>query len=171
MPFTGGVIDGFPPTTPAMLDGIWAAGNGQNLVITYLVRQTFSLTAQQASEPDLILENLMDDGVVVYLNGTEIYRTLTVAAGLLATTTLVGVGNELTPLTSVIDLSGVKGLSRIRRSRRIIDRIGARGAFQEGHSVIAISYPGKGGLLRCPAGKGKQLITTRLTILPNCIAI
>ena len=37
-PFQAGVIDAFPPGTPAVLGGIDEAANGQNLVTTYLFR-------------------------------------------------------------------------------------------------------------------------------------
>ena len=105
-PLQGGVIDAFPPGTPNILGGIDAAANGQNLVTTYLFRQTFTLTAQQAVEADWILENVMDDGGIVYLNGVEIYRTPNMPLGAVTTSTFSSIGDELNPLTANIDLTG-----------------------------------------------------------------
>lgn len=105
-PLQGGVIDAFPPGTPATLGGIGSATNGQNLVTTYLFRQTFTLTAQEAIQSDWVLQSLMDDGGIIYLNGEEIYRSTTVPAGPVETTTLVGVGDEVTPVSTILDLSG-----------------------------------------------------------------
>lgn len=105
-PFQGGSIDAFPPDTPENLDGVFAAGNGQNLVSTYLFRQSFNLTSAQAVEPSWVLENLMDDGGIVYLNGEEIYRTPTAPAGPVETTTLFSVADEANLLSATLDLSG-----------------------------------------------------------------
>ena len=114
-PLQGGLIEAFPPGTPNVLGGIAAATNGENLITTYLFRQTFTLTAQQAIEADWILENIIDDGGIVYLNGAEIYRTPTMPLGAVTTTTLSAVGDELTPISTTIDLSGklVEGINTI----------------------------------------------------------
>jgi len=105
-PLQGGAIDAFPPGTPDILGGIDAAANGQNLVTTYLFRQTFSLTTQQAVEADWLLESLIDDGGIVYLNGAEIYRTPSMPVGAVTTSTLSSFGDELNPVTANIDLTG-----------------------------------------------------------------
>lgn len=105
-PLQGGVIDGFPPATPSTLQGIGSAANGQNLVTTYLFRQTFTLTAAQAVEANWQLEHLIDDGGIIYLNGAEIYRTPTMPADAVTTATLAANGEETSFDSAQLDLSG-----------------------------------------------------------------
>jgi len=114
-PLQGGVIDAFPPGTPSLLGGIGTAGNGENLVTTYLFRQSFILTAQQVVEADWVLTNLIDDGGIVYLNGEEVYRTPSMPAGAVSTSTYCSVGDEVNPISASLDLSGklVEGVNTI----------------------------------------------------------
>ncbi|YCM44110.1 Ig-like domain-containing protein [Verrucomicrobiaceae bacterium 227] len=114
-PFQSGTIDGFPPGTPDTLQGIGSAGNGQNLVTTYLFRQSFNLTAAQAVEADWQLEHLIDDGGIIYLNGVEIYRTPSMPQGSVTTTTLSSNGDESTFSSAQLNLSGrlAEGLNTI----------------------------------------------------------
>ncbi len=105
-PLQGGVIDGFPPATPSTLQGLGTAGNGQNLVTTYLFRQTFNLTAAQAVEANWQLEHLIDDGGIIYLNGAEIFRTASMPAGTVTTNTLSANGDETTFGSAPLNLSG-----------------------------------------------------------------
>ena len=105
-PLQGGVIDGFPPGTPQLLGGIGTAPNGENLITTYLFRHEFMLDAAGALESDWRLDYLIDDGAVIHLNGEEVFRTPNLQAGPLATTTTSGVGDELTPASVVLDLTG-----------------------------------------------------------------
>jgi len=105
-PFQSGTIDAFPPATPDTLQGIGSAGNGQNLVTTYLFRQAFTLTAAQAVEADWQLDHLIDDGGIIYLNGVEVYRTPTMPQGAVTTTTLSANGDETTFSSAPLNLAG-----------------------------------------------------------------
>ena len=106
VPIQAGTIDAFPGA-PDLLLGIDAAPNGQNLVTTYLFRNTFELTAEEVAEPEWILEYLVDDGGIVYINGTEVFRTPSMPAGAVTTTTLSGLGNEATFSAVGVNLNGV----------------------------------------------------------------
>jgi len=114
-PFKAGEIDAFPPGSPAILDGIDAAPNGENLVTTYLFRQDFNLDATQADIPNWLIEHVFDDGGIVYINGKEVYRSPQMPAGQVTTTTLSGLGNESSQVISPVNLAGflVAGLNTI----------------------------------------------------------
>ncbi|MFT4546989.1 MAG: VCBS repeat-containing protein [Pseudoalteromonas tetraodonis] len=86
LPIQAGGIDGFP-SAPDVLDGIGTADNGQNLVTTYLFRKTFTLSTRQAAETDWSTRLLVDDGCVIYINGTEVLRNR-LPSGQLTTQTL-----------------------------------------------------------------------------------
>ena len=105
-PFQAGVVDAFPPGTPSVLGGIDAAGNGQNLVTTYLFRQEFNLDADQVKLGDWLINYVFDDGAIIYLNGTEVFRSPGIPLGQ-ATTTLSELGNETGQTSSSINLLGV----------------------------------------------------------------
>ena len=106
-PFQAGVIDAFPPGTPAVLGGIDAADNGQNLVTTYLFRKNFTLNAEQANINNWSLDYVFDDGAIVYINGTEVFRSAGIPDGVITTTTLSGLGEETSRSSSQVDLSGI----------------------------------------------------------------
>jgi hypothetical protein len=106
-PFQAGVIDAFPSGTPAVLEGIDAAANGQNLVTTYLFRNEFTLDASEAGIDDWLLDYVFDDGAIVYINGTEVFRSAGMPAGPVTTTTLSELGEEASRTSSQVDLSGV----------------------------------------------------------------
>ena len=106
-PFQAGVIDAFPPGTPAVLGGIDAADNGQNLVTTYLFRKDFTLNAEQANIKNWSLDYVFDDGAIVYINGTEVFRSAGIPDGVITTTTLSGLGGETSRSSSQVDLSGI----------------------------------------------------------------
>lgn len=106
-PFQGGVIDGFPPGTPSILGGLAAAGNDQNLITTYLFRQQFSLSAIEAAESAWILEHLIDDGGIVYINGTEVFRSDTMPAGPVTANTLIQNADETNFGNATLNLSGI----------------------------------------------------------------
>lgn len=106
-PFQAGVIDAFPPGTPAVLGGIDAATNGENLVTTYLFRNEFTLDASDAGVSDWLLDYVFDDGAIVYINGTEVFRSAGMPAGPVTTTTLSALGEEASRSSSQVDLSGV----------------------------------------------------------------
>jgi hypothetical protein len=106
-PFQAGTIDGFPPGTVSVLGGLDGAQNGENLVTTYLFRQQFTLTAAQAVETAWELRYLIDDGAIVYLNGTEVYRTATMPAGPVNTNTLSQEADETNFINTPLNLSGV----------------------------------------------------------------
>ena len=73
MPLQAGGVDGFP-NAAEVLGGIDAAANGGNLVTTYLFRNEFTLTTQQAQVGDWAFNLLVDDGCVIYINGVEVLR-------------------------------------------------------------------------------------------------
>lgn len=106
-PFQAGVIDAFPPGTLSVLGGIDAAANGENLVTTYLFRQNFNLDATQAGLGDWLLDYVFDDGAIIYVNGTEVFRSPGMPVGQVTTTTLSELGNEASRTSSPLDLSGV----------------------------------------------------------------
>jgi hypothetical protein len=72
VPIQSGNIDGFPGLDD-LLYGIDQAANGQNLVTTYLFRNSFTLSAAEAVIGDWQLDYLIDDGIAVYVNGTEVH--------------------------------------------------------------------------------------------------
>lgn len=105
-PLQAGLVDGFPGA-PDVLFGIDAAANGENLITTYLFRNTFDLTAEQLAEPDWLIEYLIDDGAVVFINGTEVFRTPSMPNGIVTPTTFSGLGEESNFATGSVDLSGI----------------------------------------------------------------
>lgn len=105
-PLRGGEIAAFPPETPELLGGIDEAPNGENLVTTYLFRQRFKLTADEAEIAEWLMVSLFDDAAVVYLNGEEIFRSAEIPAGPVTTTTLSGLGNEAENLSTLLNLAG-----------------------------------------------------------------
>ena len=106
VPIQVGGIDGFPGA-PDLLFGIGAAANGQNLITTYLFRNTFEISADQLTETEWLANYLLDDGGVIYINGSEVFRTPSMPAGAIETTTLSGLGDESGFLTGNLNLSGV----------------------------------------------------------------
>lgn len=86
-PMAAGGIDGFP-TVNTTLGGIATGPGGQNLINTYLFRRTFNLTGAEALLTGATLNSLFDDGAVIYINGTEVYRTANMPAGAVTTETL-----------------------------------------------------------------------------------
>ncbi len=106
LPIQVGGIDGFPGA-PDLLFGIDAAPNGENLITTYLFRNTFEMTAEQLDEAAWLIEYLIDDGAVVYLNGTEVFRTPSMPTGEVNTTTLSNLGNESGLSTGGVNLNGI----------------------------------------------------------------
>ena len=106
-PFQGGLIDGFPPGTPSVLEGLGVAGNDQNLITTYLFRQNFSLSAIQATETFWNLEHLIDDGGIIYINGTEVFRSETIPGGAITTNTLIQTADENNFGNARLNLSGI----------------------------------------------------------------
>ena len=105
-PIQTGGVDGFPGA-PDLLFGIGAALNGENLITTYLFRNTFEITAEQLGEAGWLIDYLIDDGAVVYINGTEVFRTPNMPAGAVETTTLATVGDETGFSTGNLNLSGI----------------------------------------------------------------
>jgi len=106
-PFQAGEIDAFPPGTSSVLDGIDAAPNGENLVTTYLFRQDFNLDAAQAGISDWLIEYVVDDGAIIYVNGKEVFRSPQMPIGQVSTTTLSGLGDESNRTISPVNLSGL----------------------------------------------------------------
>ena len=106
LPVQGGTINGFPGTTPDTLDGIGDAPNGSNLITTYLFRNTFTLTAAQAAETNWIANLLVDDGCVIYLNGTEVARP-NMPQGTITTETFAFTSDETTYVDVALATNGV----------------------------------------------------------------
>ena len=107
LPLQAGGVDGFPGA-PDVLAGIGAAGNGGNLVTTYLFRNSFSLTAAQAALGAWSVNLLVDDSCVIYLNGTEVLRNR-IPGGALTTATL-GANNPDESLYESLGLAVPAGL-------------------------------------------------------------
>lgn len=106
MPLQSGGIDGFDGASD-FLAGIGAAGNGENLVSTYLFRNFFTLTAAQAAESDWLISFLIDDGFVMYINGVEVDR-FNLPAGAISTTSLAPeTGNEGNYSVRALSLGGL----------------------------------------------------------------
>ncbi len=111
MPLVGGVIDAIPTAT-ATLAGVGTGPSSQNLVNTYLFRNTFSATSAQVMNPVWLLNLVADDGAIVYLNGVEVAR-LNMAtasynpAGPLTPNTLTANGNEAAFSTLSLNLAGI----------------------------------------------------------------
>jgi hypothetical protein len=72
MPIQAGGIGAFP-NAPNVLQGLNTSGGPYN-VTTYLFRKTFSLTAAQAAVTSWQLRHVVDDGMIVYLNGQQIHQ-------------------------------------------------------------------------------------------------
>ena len=86
-PLQAGTIDAFPGAAD-VLDGIDDAGTGENLITTYLFRNSFTLTAAEALISDWDFRHVFDDAAIVYINGTEVFRTSNMPGGAPTTQTL-----------------------------------------------------------------------------------
>ena len=108
VPIQSGNIDGFSGLDD-LLYGIDQAANGQNLITTYLFRNSFTLSAAQALIESWQLEYLIDDGIAVYVNGTEVYRSESLPPGPLTTQTFTtsSVPDESIYLTNTVNLGGL----------------------------------------------------------------
>ena len=108
VPIQSGNIDGFSGLDD-LLFGIDQAANGQNLVTTYLFRNTFTLPATEALIESWEMEYLIDDGIAVYVNGTEVFRSASLPAGPLTTQTFTtsSVSDESVYLTDTVNLGGL----------------------------------------------------------------
>ncbi len=107
LPLQAGGVDGFPGE-PDVLAGIGAAGNGGNLVTTYLFRNSFSLTAAQAAQTEWGINLLVDDSCAIYLNGTEVLRNRLPGGGL--STATLGDNNPQESQYESLALSVPQGL-------------------------------------------------------------
>lgn len=67
-------ISGAPDVLAASAFGGAGPSGTENPVTTFLFRKIFTLTAPQAAELNWTLRYLVDDGMVVYVNGTEIAK-------------------------------------------------------------------------------------------------
>lgn len=90
-------------------------GSSQNKHLTYYFRKAFNV-ANPAAFGNLQISSLFDDGIVVYLNGTEIYRNNMPA----------GTVTYLTQATSAIDADGY------------LDQTVSRSSLIAGENVIAV---------------------------------
>jgi calcineurin-like phosphoesterase family protein/Big-like domain-containing protein/purple acid phosphatase-like protein/type IX secretion system substrate protein len=82
-------------------------GNSSNKYITYYFRQSFTVT-NVSDFGSLDLEVIRDDGAVVYLNGTEVFRTNMPSGTITYTTTAssaIGGASESTWYTTTVDTS------------------------------------------------------------------
>ena len=131
-------------TAPTFDDAAWATGNAQlgygygdettvvsfgananNKYITTYFRKSFTV-ANPADFSNLTLDILRDDGAVVYLNGTEVYRTNMPAGAIgyqtLASTAISGVG-ENTFLQTTISQSLLVAGNNVSYKRTAIEQI------------------------------------------------
>jgi VCBS repeat-containing protein len=105
MPLQAGGLTALPDA-PDILAGIGSATNGQNLITTYLFRNTFTLSAAQAAISSWTTNILCDDGCVIYINGTEVDR-FNIAAGAVTTNTFAANGDETTYSSRPLSIAGV----------------------------------------------------------------
>ncbi len=111
-PFAGGGVTGIP-TPGTTLVGIGGGAGGNNLLNTYLFRNTLTLTAGQAATTSWRLRLLADDGAIVYINGTKVAEPRMTSAewnpaGVLNMDTLTGsASDEVTYFDQVLDLTGI----------------------------------------------------------------
>ncbi|MBT7981091.1 MAG: tandem-95 repeat protein, partial [Akkermansiaceae bacterium] len=105
LPIQSGAIDAFPGLDDELF-GIDQAANGENLITTYLFRNSFTLDETEAQGADWELNYLADDGIIVYINGTEVFRSAAIPAGQITTQTPAdaGVNDEGSYSSAVIDL-------------------------------------------------------------------
>ncbi len=108
VPIQSGGVDGFPGLDNELF-GIGQAPDGDNLVTTYLFRNSFTLDSTEAEISSWELSYLVDDGVAVYINGREVHRSAAIPVGELTTLTpaVAGANNENVYETAAIDLSGL----------------------------------------------------------------
>ncbi len=106
LPLQGGTVEAFPPDTPDLLLGIGTGPNGQNLVTTYLFRNTFTLTAEAAAEGDWVANLAVDDGCIIYINGVEVGSIFMPNTAIDSNTFALN-GNELIYNEVELDVAGV----------------------------------------------------------------
>ena len=140
LPLQGGVVQAFPADTPDLLRGIGDGPNGQNSVTTYLFRNTFVLTPEEAAEEKWIANLAVDDGCVIYINGEEAGSIL-MPDSAIGTNTLAGNGNESVYTDVELDVGGV--LVAGRNTVAIEVHQGSLGSSDAG---LDISLRGGGGL-------------------------
>ena len=108
IPIQSGAIDAFPGLDNELF-GIDEADNGENLVTTYLFRNKFSLDDKEAKFSDWEINYLADDGIIVYINEEEVFRSPAIPEGNVTTLTpaIAGVNNEANYISARVDLEGL----------------------------------------------------------------
>ena len=106
LPLQGGVVQAFPAATPNLLLGIGDGPNGQNLVTTYLFRNTFTLSAEEVSEEKWIANLAVDDGCVIFINGVEV-GSVFMPNGAIDSDTLASNSDESSYFAIELDVAGV----------------------------------------------------------------
>ena len=108
IPIQSGAIDAFPGLDNELF-GIDEADNGENLVTTYLFRNKFSLDDKEAKFSDWEINYLADDGIIVYINEEEVFRSPAIPEGNVTTLTpaIAGVNNEANYISVRVDLEGL----------------------------------------------------------------
>ena len=106
LPLQGGVVQAFPAATSNVLLGIGDGPNGQNLVTTYLFRNTFILDADEASEDKWIANLAVDDGCVIYINGISV-GSLFMPDGVIDADTFAENSDESAYFAVALDVAGV----------------------------------------------------------------
>ena len=103
----GGITHANFAAVPATLTGL--VPGGPNTVNTYLLRNTFTLTAAQAGHASWEFSVLADDGCVIHVNGVEKGRLNLPVTPTLNPDDLNGgtAGNEDTYTTLAVDLTGM----------------------------------------------------------------
>lgn len=108
MPIQYGGIDGLPGAPSVISASAVTPGSG-NKVTTFLFRNVFTLTASEAAMTTFSMPYIADDGMVVYLNGTEVAR-LNMPTGTIDTNTVSlngGSGPETTTDYTLTIPSGI----------------------------------------------------------------
>jgi hypothetical protein len=72
----------------------WMPGQTTLIVTTYFFRTTFNFPSNVTAGTSLVFSNLVDDGVIVYLNGGELYR-LAMPSGAVTPATLATRSDEI----------------------------------------------------------------------------
>ena len=108
IPIQSGTIDAFPGLDNELF-GIDEADNGENLVTTYLFRNQFSLDEKEARLSDWEINYLADDGIIVYINEEEVFRSPAIPEGIITTLTpaIAGVNDEANYISARVDLEGL----------------------------------------------------------------
>ncbi|MCH2062689.1 MAG: Ig-like domain-containing protein [Roseibacillus sp.] len=140
LPLQGGIVQAFPAITPNLLRGIGDGPNGQNTVTTYLFRNTFVLTPEDAARENWIANLAVDDGCVIYINGVEA-GSIFMPGTAIDSNTFARNGNESTYNDVELDVAGVL----VAGTNTIAVEV-HQGSLGSSDAGLDISLQGGGGL-------------------------